>query len=407
MIIAVAWRNIWRNKMRSLVIISAITLGIFAGVFSTAFMKGMSDQRIETAIKSEVSHIQIHREDYRKQDKLKLFLPEASEKAAQIRELPHVQGVSNRIIINGMISSAGKGSGVKLNAIVPGHEKEVTDIHEQMIEGSYFKDTPKRVKPLVLGQKLAEKLNVQLRSRIVVNFTNAQGIPTSAGFRVTGIYKTANHNFDGMNVYARYKDLQQPAGLPEGGGHEIAIYLDDNEALKQTKSKIQKMFPEAEVSDWKDLSPELTYLNEAMDQYMYIIIIIILLALCFGIINTMLMAVLERVKELGMLMAIGMTRIRVFYMIMMESVFLSLTGGFTGVIVGYVAVKLTATTGFDLSMYAEGFQALGWSSQIYPDIDINTLLNITILVIITGILSSVYPSIKALKLNPAESIRTE
>jgi ABC-type lipoprotein release transport system permease subunit len=318
-----------------------------------------------------------------------------------------VQGVSNRIVINGMISSAGKGSGVKLNAIVPASEKEVTDIHEQIIDGTYFKDTPKRVKPLVLGQKLAEKLNVQLRSRIVINFTNAQGVPTSAGFRVTGIYKTANHNFDGMNVYARYQDLQQPSGLPQGGGHKIAIYLDENEALSQTKSKIQEMFPEAEVSDWKDLSPELTYLNEAMDQYMYVIIIIILLALCFGIINTMLMAVLERVKELGMLMAIGMTRIRVFFMIMTESVFLSLTGGFTGVIVGYLAVKLTAKTGFDLSMYAEGFQALGWSSHIYPDIDINTLLNITILVIITGILSSIYPSIKALKLNPAESIRTE
>ncbi|HKK67604.1 MAG TPA: ABC transporter permease, partial [Bacteroidales bacterium] len=191
MIIAVAWRNIWRNKMRSLVIISAITLGIFAGVFSTAFMKGMSDQRIETAIKSEISHIQIHQPEYRKQDKLKLFVPEASAKAKEIRSLPDVKGASNRILINGMISSAGKGSGAKVNGIVPNEEKNVTNIHKHMVEGTYFEDTPKRVKPLVLGHKLAEKLNVRLRSRIVINFTNAQGIPTSAGFRVTGIYKTA------------------------------------------------------------------------------------------------------------------------------------------------------------------------------------------------------------------------
>lgn len=407
MIIAVAWRNIWRNKMRSLVIITAITLGIFAGVFSTAFMKGMSDQRIETAIKSEISHIQIHQPEYRKQDKLKLFLPEASAKAKKIRSLPNVLGASNRVIINGMISSAGKGSGAKINGIVPKQESKVTDIHEQIVEGSYFEDTPKRVKPLVLGHKLAEKLNVQLRSRIVISFTNAQGVPTSAGFRVTGIYKTANHNFDGMNVYARYQDLQQAAALIEGAGHEIAVYLNDNEAVGKTKQSIQKMFPDDEVADWKDLSPELTYLNEAMGQYMYIIIIIILLALCFGIINTMLMAVLERVKELGMLMAIGMTRIRVFYMIMMESIFLSLTGGFTGVIIGYFSVKLFANTGIDLSMYAEGLQAMGWSTLIHPEIEIATLLNITVLVIITGIASSIYPSIKALKLNPAESIRTE
>lgn len=407
MIIEIAWRNVWRSKIRSLVIIIAITLGICAGVFSTAFMKGMSEQRIETAIQTETSHIQIHQKEYRQQDKLNLYLACADELSDQVKSNPHVQGVSNRVILNGMISSAGKGSGARVMGINPEEEKTVTDLHTRIIEGSYFQDVPHRVKPLIIGQKMAEKLNVRLRSRIVINFTNAQGVPTSIGFRVTGIYKTVNNNFDGLNVYTRYTDLISNIGLPEGSGHEIAILLKENGISEEVKSQLQDQFPTTEISSWKDLSPELTYLHEMMDQYTYIIILIILLALLFGIINTMLMAVLERIKELGMLMAIGMSKIRIFMMIMMESIFLSFTGGVSGVILGYLATTTLGNTGIDMSQYSEGLQAMGWSSIIYPAIDLTTLLHITLMVIVTGIISAVYPSLKALKLNPAESIRTE
>lgn len=407
MIIPIAWRNVWRNKVRSLVVITAITLGIFAGVFATAFMKGMADQRIRSAIDSETSHIQIHHKDYRRKDKLELFIPAASQKLEKIRSMDEVKSASNRLKIGGMISAAGTASGAKVIGIHPGDEKKVTDIHENIIKGSYFEDVPERVKPLVLGKKMAEKLNARLRSRIVLNLTDINANPTSAGFRVTGIYDTKNSNFDGMHVFVNYEDLLEATGLGKGTGHEIAVYLKSNEQVKPIHNKLKRMFSKTEVATWKDLNPDLNYLSSMMDQYMYIFIIIILLALCFGIINTMLMAVLERVKELGMLMAVGMNRKRVFSMIMTESVFLSLTGGVTGIIIGYAITQLTAVTGIDISMYAQGLEAIGYATLVYPDIGINTLIGITILVIITGVLSSIYPAIKALKLNPADSLRTE
>jgi ABC-type lipoprotein release transport system permease subunit len=390
-----------------MVVIIAVILGISAGVFSTAFMKGMTDQRIESAIENEVSHLQVHHPDYLQEDKLEQFIPAAGQKIKSLRENSEIAGISNRLKVRCMITAAGTGSGVLLSGIDPEHEKQVTDIHEHMVNGSYFEDVPGRVQPLVIGQKLAEKLNAKLKSRIVIRFADVHGNPVSIGFRVTGIYKTDNTGFDKMNVYARYDDLQPSMGIPDGAGHEVAVYLHNSESVETVESMLEDTFEEQQVSTWREVSPELSYLSDMMDQYMYVIVVVILLALLFGIINTMLMAVLERIKELGMLMAIGMNRRRVFSMIMLESVFLTLTGGLAGILLAWVLVMITGNTGIDISMYGTGLEAMGWSKVVYPSIDAGTLAGMTGLVILTGIVSAIYPALKALRLNPAESIRTE
>jgi ABC-type antimicrobial peptide transport system permease subunit len=119
------------------------------------------------------------------------------------------------------------------------------------------------------------------------------------------------------------------------------------------------------------------------------------------------MVVLERTRELGMLTAIGMNKKRVFSMIMLESVFLSLTGGIAGMIISYIVIRITSNTGINLSQYAEGFGAFGYSAIVYPQITAGFFGVITILIIITGVISSIYPAMKALKLNPVEAIRAE
>ncbi|MFO8055527.1 MAG: FtsX-like permease family protein [Bacteroidales bacterium] len=407
MIIPVAWRNVWRNRLRSLVVIIAISLGIFAGVFATSFMKGMVDQRIQSAIQTEVSHLQIHHPDFQQEDKLLQFIPDAHSKVDRLEQLSYVESASNRLSINCMITAAGTGSGVTLSAINPEKEKRITNIHENIVKGTYFQDIPKRVKPIVIGQKLADKLNVKIKSRIVIQFADTAGNPVSLGFRLMGIYQTHNSQFDMRQVFVHSKDLRKATALPENAGHEIAVLLKDNDYLDASGKQIAAMFPDQKVSTWKEISPELNYLNDVMGQYMYIIIVIILLALLFGIVNTMLMAVLERIKELGMLMAIGMNRRRIFLMIMMESVFLAVVGGITGIALGYGMTEIFGQTGIDLSMYATGLGAIGWSPVVYPDIEFSTLISVTGLVILTGIISAIYPAVKALQLNPADSIRTE
>jgi ABC-type antimicrobial peptide transport system permease subunit len=144
-----------------------------------------------------------------------------------------------------------------------------------------------------------------------------------------------------------------------------------------------------------------------MNLMLYIFVGIILLALGFGIVNTMLMVILERVKELGMLMAVGMNRVRVFSMIVLETVFLSLTGGTIGILLALILTQITGKTGIDLSLWGDGLNSMGYDSIIYPEIGFDSIIGVAIMVIITGVLSAIYPARKAIRLNPAEALRID
>ncbi len=405
MLVSISWRNIWRNKVRSLVIIVSITLGIFAGVFSAAFFKGMADQRIQKVINTELSYIQIHKKGFKQTSDFNDYMPNASELVTEIGKLPQVTGVSKRMIIQSMIASAETASGVLIAGVNPEDEAKVTNINEKIIDGAYFEDIKRN--PVVIGQKLAEKLNIKLRSKVVITLQDMDNNITSGAFRVAGIYSTQNNMFDESHVYVRFDDMQALTDFPVEAGHEIAINIENNEVLLPILNSVKEIAPEFEVMSWQELSPEMNYLTEAMDMYMYIFIIIILLALLFGIINTMLMVVMERTKEIGMLMAIGMNKTRIFSMIVFESILLSLTGGVIGILLGSIVSKLGETTPIDLSMWADGYEQLGYDAYVYTSLDFPMVINITIMVIITGIIAAIYPAYKALKNDPADALRME
>ena len=405
MIFSISWRNIWRNKVRSLVIITAVALGICAGVFSTTFMKGMVDQRIRQAISTEISHIQIHRQNYRQESSLQLYINGSPTIAEKIQKINNVKGVSQRIIIQSMVSSAETSSGVKIAGIYPENEQQVTNLSTKIVEGQYFEGVPRN--PVVIGRKLAEKLNVKLHSKIVITLQDMDKNITAGAFRIAGLFETPNSIYDETSVFVRYNDLSRLLNLPEGVSHEIAILIDDNEMTASVQDEIKTIAADYEVLNWKEISPEMSYMTEVLDMYMYIFIIIILLALLFGIINTMLMVILERVKEIGMLMAVGMNKLKVFTMIVVETVQLSLVGGVAGVVAGSLISKYFETHAINLSMWAKGYSQLGYDTLVYCSLESEMVINVTILMIFTGIIAALYPAYKALKYDPAEALRME
>lgn len=404
MIPSFAWRNLWRNKLRSFIIISAVTLGIFAGIFLTAFTNGMINTRIQSIISTEMSHIQIHQPGFLDNDQFSLMIGNADSIVRLVRDTPGVVATSKRIIINSMVASAETGTGVKITGIDPEYEMKVTDLSSKIISGRYLDSTDRN--SVIISEKLALKLKVSLKNKIIITVQDVNKNITGGAFRIAGIFRTDNSMFDEANIFVRGTDLSRLTGLKGHEAHEIAILLNKNETDDIIKT-LSSMFPNLEVRSWQQLSPEAGYLVSAMNQYMFIFIIVILIALCFGIINTMLMVIMERIHELGMLMAIGMNRARVFAMIMLETVFLSLTGGITGLILGYTAIKYFAKAGINLYFWKEAFSELGYSAYIYPVIDSKTMGITAILVMIAGIFSALYPAYKALKLNPSEAIRTQ
>jgi len=392
--------------VRSIIMIVAIALGLFAGVFTMAFMQGAVDARIESATKSELAHIQIHAPHFLDNNESTLYIKNATELTNKIESLDSVVAASSRLVAEPFITAAHGTGGGRLIGVHAHKEKNVTDIWEHVIEGTYLEQTS-RMPPVLIGNKLAKKLQLKVGSKINVQMVDFNGDLSSKGYRVCGIYKTTNTSFDETHLFVPYNDLRTQLGIEEDAAHEIAIVAESGDEAALVKTSIQKITGENDIQTWKELSPEMSLLTDYMDQYMYIFILIILLGLCFGIINTMLMAVLERTKEIGMLMAVGMNKRRIFNMIILESIMLTFTGGILGIIIGSAITKIFETIPIDVSAFSDGLEKYGFATQVYTSLKPDTLFTVAILVILTGLISAIYPARKALKLNPAEATRTD
>lgn len=473
-LVSVAWKNIGRNRKRSLIVFTAVLLGVTSGVFTCGLIIGWSNQRIDSVINFEESHIKAYNPDFLNNDDIDKIVPNYSTLISFLNHQEEVKCTANRIKITAMATTSNGTTSLTLNGVDPSVEKSISTLYTQVIPnaGTYLGEDDAnaifisdktaeqlRIKSYNLDErgidsldamglpenllaklapftnvrfntkKLFEKemrkvmsqkeitnyakvltevaLRYRIRSKILFTFTDKNGELINQTFRVCGVYKTSNTMFDQMNAFVPQNVLAKLADLKEGEYHEVAILLKKNEDLSVLQNKLRDQFQNVSFLNWKELVPDAGMMEEYMALFNYIILGFILFALAFGIINTMMMAILERTKELGMLMAIGMNKTRVFGMIMFETIFLTLTGAVGGMILGGLIILVTGHTGLDFSSVGEGFEAMGWSAVVYPTITLDYFFGITLLVILTGILASIAPARKALSLNPVEALKSD
>jgi len=401
MLFKIAWRNIWRNHTRSLVVIAAVAVGLFAGMFMIAFFQGAVKQEIDSTVETQLSHLQFHNPAFIDDKDANYTIYNGRAIIDILKRDINVKAVSGRVITTGMISSSSTAAGVEIHGIIPGDEKTISSISQDIVEGTYFTGLKKN--EIVIGKKLSEKLGVKLHNKIVLTFQSKSGDLTAGSFRIAGIFRSRNSTFDEITVFTQFGDLAALLGTGNEV-HEIAVILKDGQKVEQVTKMYKKAYPLLLVQTWKELSPQIALLTGVMDQMMYIIIGIILLALMFGIINTMLMAVLERQREFGMLMAIGMNKPRVFFMILLESVMLTCAGIPAGILLAIGTVGYLSKHGIDLSSISKALSQFGFSNIIYPDLQHSVFLPIILMTAFTAVLSAIYPAIKALRFKPAEAI---
>ena len=400
MLINLAWKNIWRNKLRSGVILGAITIGLFAGTFLISFLTGWITGTVNTDIETQFSHIQIHDTAFLANNDVNacFFRDDVEEKINGDGMLRVSVKTAYRLNLTGMLASPYQVVGVTAKGVSVDEEKQVTTVWKQIPDslGAFLPDDTRL--GIVVSRKIADKLKVKLRSKVVFTFQDVHGDMQSIAFRVCGIYKTTNGMFDENNVMMRCDDLSGYTGLPSGAVHEAAVLLPDLETCKTVVPKLKEMFPDMIVQDWNELNPALSMAMTYTDSMAIIMLAIFLLALSFGVVNTMLMAVLERTRELAMLGAIGMSRRKIFSMIMLETVFLTLLGSMVGMALGVAVIAPLLESGIDLSFFMEDqFEDFGFSSMVYPILNAKMTVQILILVILAGVLSAIYPARKALK----------
>ncbi len=403
MLAGIAWKNIWRNKKRSMVILTAIALGLCGGLFATGIMVGIAESMVNTAIDYNLGHIQIHTKAFKENSLIQNSIPDAEKLIEELHSVVGLKGISGRVKIEGMASSPATNSGVEIVGVNPYAEASVTAIAEKIIDGKYLDSTGKN--SVVIGKKLAEKLNLRVRSKLVLGFPGRDGSIIYGAFRITGLFETGSAIFDKSTVFVDENDITRLlGGTPIV--HEIALRLVNGKAMPDVLSSLRSKYPQFVIESWKDLAPELKLTAELTNVSMLFFLAIILFGLLFGITNTMLMSVLDRVREFGMVMAIGMKRKRVFAQIFLETVFLSLVGSVIGIILGIIAISITHHTGINLSVFAEGLSLYGISSMLYPTIPLELYYELGILIIFTALGATVYPGLKATRLKPADAIRT-
>ena len=402
MLIYLSWRNIWRNKVRSAVIMSSISLGMVAGVFIISLYFGMGNSRLKIAIEHEVSHIQIHHPDFKSDYRPGFSFP-ATETEETIRKIPGIKSASLRSVTSGMIANAGSASGVMIHGINPDAENNTRAMASFVKSGRYL-DTSAAGQVLV-STRLAEKMNLRTGSRVVLTFTDLQENIVSGAFRVRGLYQSENAPLDELNIFILKNELDTQLGITEQA-HEAAILLENDSQLDATASALQAALPRCKVETWKQLSPETDLVISSLDSYSMIFIVIILMALSFGIVNAMLMAVLERAREIGMLMAIGTSKLRLFAMILLETIFLTVAGAPVGLFTGWLIILWVGKHGIDFSdMAGETMSRFGYAQIIYPELPFHSVVYTMILVMFTALVSAIVPAMRVLRLKPAEAIR--
>lgn len=389
--------------MRSIIIIGSVALGVLTGLFIHALYQGMMQARVRTVIENEVAHLQIHHPDFKKDYKAAYTIGDVEVLMTSLQQMDEVAGLSPRLVTRGMLATPTSSSGVEIRGILPEEENRVSRLGERIVEGAYFPGDRKN--ELLVGKTLADKKGLKLNSKVVLTFSDKDNVITSGAFRVTGIFQSTNTALDERIVYIRQEDL---AGLlnTDQDVHEMAIVLKEDAFLDQVYERLKTAYPFLLTETWRQIAPETELLVTVTNQTSFIIIIIIMLTLAFGIINTMLMAILERTKETGMMIALGMSKIRLFVLVLLETVLLTIIGSPVGIGLAWAATYYFSQNGIDISSFSGATMGdFGFEKIIFPVFPIGQLDEIVFIVAVTAILASIIPAFRALRMDPVDALR--
>lgn len=401
-LLMLSWRNIWRHPARSGVLLAAIAAGLWAGVFTIGIINGLMVQRVSYLIESEITHAQIHHPEFRAEGYSRLYIPDHEAIAEWLDNDPRVHSFTMRTLTDGMVRSPVKSAGVRIRGINTETETRTTTFHENLIEGEYLDSNMRNA--VIVGEKFVEEHNLELGNRIVLTFENIENELVSGSFNIAGIFRSASVDFDERNLFIRSDDFIQLLSDRELY-HEIAIMLLDEELAVPFVEELNAEFEGITAQSWREISPELTMIIEMGGVMVILITAIIMIALAFGILNTMLMALFERMREIGMLISIGMSRARVFVMIMMEAIILTVAGAATGIILALLTINHYSESGLNMEMFADGAAQLGWDHVVFPILTTTEFIVIITVVVVITLCSTIYPAFKGVRINPLEAAR--
>jgi ABC-type lipoprotein release transport system permease subunit len=399
--LTLAWRNLWRNYRRTLIMLAAITVGVWAMIFMTALMRGMVDDMLLNGIRSLPGEVQIHHPQYRDDPSINNSIPEPDESLLEALQIPEVKAWAKRVRVPAVISSERDSRGITLLGVDPVSEMQLSFDRDSIIEGRFLNDS--QDKGLVIGARLAERLETRLGKRVVVMSQDPQNDIADRGFRVVGIYKARLPSLEETYVYAGLQAVQTLLNMGERVS-EIAITGEDYRNVQHWYPHIKQAAGETlETVPWYQADTYLGAMMNIMDGFVLVWVVVIFLALSFGLVNTLVMAVYERIREIGLMQALGMRPGLILYQVLLESFLLLVIGLLLGNLLA-LGIIIPLRDGIDISAVSQGMEMMGSGSVLYPALKLNDVLLANIVVIVLGLLTSLLPAWQAASYDPVEAL---
>ncbi|HKL01259.1 MAG TPA: ABC transporter permease [Desulfotignum sp.] len=399
-----AWRNIWRNPRRTAVILTAIIIGVWTMLMVTALMRGVSNGMVRNAVSTLTGEIQIHAKGYRSDPVIEHSMTDMEKvKESLSTVLPGKAAYAFRIRVNAIASNARHSGGLTLVGIDPETESQVSFIGPKaMRTGRYLGEDTRN--GILIGEAAAKKFDTEVGKKLVLMSRDTAGDTASRAFQITGIFTAEMAATEKQFAFVHIKTARDMLKLADGIS-EVCILLPEGENLEQTAAELGASLGDGfEVHTWKQILSAITAYLELFDGFMMLWYVVTFIAMGFGIVNTTLMSVFERMREFGVLKALGMKPWWIVRGVLTESAFLLLLGTAAGDLLSIVAVAVLAATGIDLSSLAAGAEFAGMSRIIYPSLTMSDVGMANLVVCLLGLLVSTYPAVKAARFTPVEAM---
>jgi ABC-type lipoprotein release transport system permease subunit len=338
-------------------------------------------------------------------------LPDGGREIVETLERFPGAHASPRLVGDGLLQSSRRSSRVVLVGIDPLREERVSVISRALVEGrmpvAQVTTGSRRLPGIAIGAAMAERLRVKLGDKVVVHAPGEVGL---GAFRVSGIFRTSSSELDRSHAYLRLEDAQRLLSVPDRVT-EVAVLLEDPDRLPElhaaAKAELARALPDAalDVLTWKEREPRLAAMLGLMADMTWIIYGAVFVAMAFGIANALLMMVYERIREFGMLRALGLQSSRLLALVLLESIVMTVVGTLLGLAVGVPIVLWLGEVGIDLKSFAEGLTEFGIGTTVYTRIEPRDVVLPVVVALITAVLAALWPAWKAVRLRPAEAIR--
>ncbi|RMH42653.1 MAG: ABC transporter permease [Deltaproteobacteria bacterium] len=413
-----AWRSFARHKRRSAITAAAIALGLAMLLASIGLATDGHARMAELGIRLGAGHVVVQGRGYQERQTADIVVPDPDRVARAARAIPGARHAARRVYASGLLASGHLSAAVMVAGVDPRIEPDVSDIAsaDHRVRGRYLRprdarDFASEPADVYIGDQLARTLAVDVGDRVVLTVApSGNGEPAATALRIAGIFHTGVDELDGFYAQIPLADAQELLGLGRAVT-QVAVFADDLRAVDRITAALRATFgadSALEILPWQQALRELYEAIVLDDLGNYLMHAIVFAIVAIGIFNTVLMSVVERTREFGVMMAIGASRTRMFAVVLSEAAILAIVACAAGVAIALALHGWLSTTGLDVSQfYGEDFEFAGiaFRGRIYSTLYPSQVAGWTAAVFAIVLASALYPALRATRLEPVEAMR--